>query len=597
MTPPKIFRYSLNQKLRRAAHWVIRLVTRGSKEERLDLRQQQLKKILIVRANFRMGNSILAIPAILSFRKQFPDARIDFVGAPISKKLFHSLPIDHHFSITRRYPGSGWDYPLLLWRLRSIGYDLAADVSCSQSAMGSFIVGFSRARFRVGIEGKWDRLFNVRIARPPQKNKYTVLAALLEKLGLESDTYLPLLGLSSVEKEKGRKKILALSGCASGRRTVGVFVGGRRTWGKRWPLRNFCELITALYQEDLNVVTFVGPEEKDSIADLRDALESEIAIVFEPSLRDFAAMISNCDLFVTCDSGPMHLACGLGIRTVAIFQNPNFDHWGPPSSVARIVYQRGGCTAEEVFRICLEELSMSFTPVRDVIRGDVRKNSSAVTEAVQRLEKAAALQRLLFSSRCAQGFFVFSLLLYAWFFRPSDIFAEGKWAEQLTDMLGFGTLIAGSLLRLWAVSHGGNEARLHRPQALESVTTGPYARMRQPLYVANLLIGAGMIFLSDAFIFAALLLALFAWHHSVIIPAEEEFLKEKFGERFVAYCDSVPKYIPLTTSIRGFSFGSHFPAAELATLGGIMSAAFVFEWIESPLNRSWLFGVYHMLMS
>ena len=92
-------------------------------------------------------------------------------------------------------------------------------------------------------------------------------------------------------------------------------------------------------------------------------------------------------------------------------------------------------------------------------------------------------------------------------------------------------------------------------------------------------------------------LALFAWHNRVIIPAEEEFLKEKYDERFVAYCDSVPKYIPFTMSIRGFSFGSHFPAAELATLGSTMSAAFFFEWIESPLNRSWLLGVYHMLIS
>ena len=400
--------------------------------------------------------------------------------------------------------------------------------------------------------------------------------------------------LSSEEKEKAKKKIEALPGCAVRRRTVGVFVGARKAWGKRWPVRNFYELITALYRQSLNVVTFVGPEEKDSDRDICATLWSpNIAIVFEPSAREFAAMVSNCDLFVSCDSGPMHLAYGVGTRTVAIFQNPNFDHWGPPSSVARIVYQPGGCSAEEVFRICLEELSISLAPVRDVIPGDVRK----VTETVQRLEKAAALQRLLFSSRCAQGFFVFSLLLYAWFFRPSDIFAKAKWAEQLTDVLGFGTLIAGSLLRLWAVSHGGNEARLHRPQALEPVTTGPYARMRQPLYVANLLIGAGMIFLSDAFIFATLLLALFAWHHSVIIPAEEEFLKEKFGERFVAYCDSVPKYFPLTMSIRGFSFGSHFPAAELITLGSTMSAAFFFEWIESPLNRSWLLGVYHMLMS
>ena len=156
----------------------------------------------------------------------------------------------------------------------------------------------------------------------------------------------------------------ALPGRDSGRGSVGVFVGGRKAWGKRWPVENFCELITALYWRGLNVATFIGPEEKDSIGYLRDALEPEIPIVFEPSPRDFAAMASNCDLFVTCDSGPMHMACGLGIRTVAIFQNPNFDRWGLPSSVARIVYEPGGCSAEEVFRICLEELSLDFAPVR-----------------------------------------------------------------------------------------------------------------------------------------------------------------------------------------------------------------------------------------
>jgi hypothetical protein len=115
--------------------------------------------------------------------------------------------------------------------------------------------------------------------------------------------------------------------------------------------------------------------------------------------------------------------------------------------------------------------------------------------------------------------------------------------------------------------------------------------------VANLLIGAGMIFQSDAFLLAILLLALFAWHYSLIIPAEEEFLKKKFGERFATYCDSVPKYIPWTMSLRGFSFGRHFPAAEFANLGSILSAAFFLEWIESPVNRSWLIGVYQMLVS
>jgi ADP-heptose:LPS heptosyltransferase len=371
-TPPFVFRYFLNRKLRGVVHRVMSLTTGREKEARLDLRNERLKKILIVRATFRMGDSILAIPAIWSFRKQFPQARIDFVGAPISVELFQNLPIDNHFTISRRYPGSALDYPLLLWRLRSIEYDLAVDVSCSQSASGALLVGFSGARYRIGLKGKWDRWFNVRIAKQSERNKYKVLPEFLRSLGLASASSLPSLALSSAEKEKGKRKIQALTNGHSGRPTVGVFVGGRRTWGKRWPGRNFYELITALHFQGLNVITFIGPEEKNSIALFRDALDSNIPIVFEPSSRDFAAMVSNCDLFITCDSGPMHMACSLRIRTLAIFLNPDFDHWAPPSNVARIVYEPGGCSAEEVLRISLEELTLG-------IRGDDSDVSSTLS--------------------------------------------------------------------------------------------------------------------------------------------------------------------------------------------------------------------------
>jgi ADP-heptose:LPS heptosyltransferase len=364
MILPKIFRYSLNQELRRAVTRMMRWVTTESKEKPLDLHKEQLKKILLVRATFRMGHSILAIPAIWLFRKNFPQARIDFVGAPVSAKLFGNLPIDQYFAVTRRYPGSAWDYPLLLRQLRSVGYDIAVDLSCSQSAMGSFIVGFSRARFRVGLRGKWDRWYNVRVSRPAERNKYRMLPAFLRALGLEIQEGLPLLRLPNPENERGRRRIKELAGWGGGRPTVGVFVGGRKTWGKRWPSKNFCELITALYWQRVNVVTFFGPEERNMIGFYSDALDSGIAKVFESSPVDFAAMVSNCDLFVTCDSGPMHLACALNTRTVAIFQNPNFDHWGPPSSLARIVHQPGGCSVDEVFKTCLEELSLDPTPVR-----------------------------------------------------------------------------------------------------------------------------------------------------------------------------------------------------------------------------------------
>ena len=201
----------------------------------------------------------------------------------------------------------------------------------------------------------------------PRKTNIQSWRLCLRSLGLESDADLPLLRFPTRRKKKEERKYwLCLAGPPGGVPSgFSSEDGGRGAKGGR--LEISANSLPPFIGRSLNVVTFVGPEEKDSSRYFRDALESEIAKVFEPSARDFAAMVSNCDLFVTCDSGPMHLACGLGTRTVAIFQNPNFDHWGPPSSVARIVYQPGGCSAEEVFRICLEELSADLPAIRDVI--------------------------------------------------------------------------------------------------------------------------------------------------------------------------------------------------------------------------------------
>jgi hypothetical protein len=149
---------------------------------------------------------------------------------------------------------------------------------------------------------------------------------------------------------------------------------------------------------------------------------------------------------------------------------------------------------------------------------------------------------------------------------------------------------------MWAVSHGGKGARLYRPHELKLITTGPYAYIRYPVSVAAVLIGIGMIFLSDAFPLIVLLLAFFALHHRVVIAAEEEFLKEKYGEGFVNYCDSVPKYIPLALPKRDFSFGSRLSGAEFTSIWGFILTGFLLEWLESPLHRRWLTSVYQWIL-
>ena len=576
-------------------------VTSESKQEQLDLRKEPIKKILLVRAIFRMGDSVLAAPAIRLFREKFPHARIDFVGGPISVKLFQNLPIDHQFCITRSFPGSSWAYPILIKQLRAVGYDLAVDLSCSQSAMGSFIVGFSKARFRVGLRGKWDRWFNVRFPRPCERNKYKALQVFLSTMGMKTTHMVPSLILSSLEKEKGKVRIAALDSRGGAACTVGVFVGGRKTWGKRWPLKNFCELITTLYSQGLNVVTFFGPEENDLMGSLSDALDPGIGLVSEPSARDFAALVSNCDLFITCDSGPMHLACALGTPTVAIFQNANFDHWGPPSSVAKIVHEPGGCSVEAVLTACYEELShrcaaLSAAGGEPLVRSSPSDLAPRIRKVAVRLRKSIHAEKQFFLYRCALALFLSALLIGAWVFPATGLLGPETTLEELIDALAVALLSVGGFLRIWAISHAGKCTRKGRIKTARLITTGPYAYIRHPIYLGNFLIGVGLLFLSGQFWLIPLSLALLALQHRLNIPAEEDLLREKLGQEHEFYCCMVPKYIPGLMPGRKLCLGTHSPLNQLATATAIVLVGSLFEWLESPLHRGWVLAVFRWIV-
>ena len=85
----------LDGKIRPLAMQLMSRITPTDSEAKSDLQRNQIKKILLVRSVFRMGDSLLATPAILIFRKNFPHARIDFVGPSIAKLLYENLPINH----------------------------------------------------------------------------------------------------------------------------------------------------------------------------------------------------------------------------------------------------------------------------------------------------------------------------------------------------------------------------------------------------------------------------------------------------------------------------------------------------------------------
>jgi protein-S-isoprenylcysteine O-methyltransferase Ste14 len=117
--------------------------------------------------------------------------------------------------------------------------------------------------------------------------------------------------------------------------------------------------------------------------------------------------------------------------------------------------------------------------------------------------------------------------------------------------IGVPIAVAGELLRCWAVGYSGVTTRNDAVIAPELVTAGPYAYVRNPLYIGNFFTAAGFAIAFTganpgatraALIVVALgtMIAVYA----AIIPHEERFLRAKFGASFDRYCEGVPRIIP-----------------------------------------------------
>lgn len=109
---------------------------------------------------------------------------------------------------------------------------------------------------------------------------------------------------------------------------------------------------------------------------------------------------------------------------------------------------------------------------------------------------------------------------------------------------GAGLLVTllGEALRLWAVGHIGRVSRTRGADVGRLVDVGPYARLRNPLYVGNILLFAGFgVVLWPA---ALLLVPLLAVYYDRIVAWEEQNLRALLGEPYADYCRRVPRWWP-----------------------------------------------------
>jgi protein-S-isoprenylcysteine O-methyltransferase Ste14 len=120
-------------------------------------------------------------------------------------------------------------------------------------------------------------------------------------------------------------------------------------------------------------------------------------------------------------------------------------------------------------------------------------------------------------------------------------------------------LAVGEAIRLWAVGYAGTRTRTRMPdgQLEDLVTAGPYAHVRNPIYVGNCAVALGIAFLFEQPLLAAPLLLLVFAAYQPVVHWEEQLLADKFGELYQRYREAVPRWLPQlrgTTPASGHRF-------------------------------------------
>ena len=109
---------------------------------------------------------------------------------------------------------------------------------------------------------------------------------------------------------------------------------------------------------------------------------------------------------------------------------------------------------------------------------------------------------------------------------------------------GISTTMAGELLRLWAVHYIGVISRTRSDRLGPLVASGPFAIVRNPLYVGNIAVWVGFALAARLIWLAPVILVMLGAEYHAIVRWEERLLESRLGEAYRVYAARVPRWWP-----------------------------------------------------
>jgi ADP-heptose:LPS heptosyltransferase len=330
------------------------------------------RKILVIDFG-QLGDVVLSLPALHAIRDRFPKALITVaVGKPGAEVVELSGYADSTLVVDRVALRDGPKLvslariARLVQTVRRSQFDFVIDLhSLSETNLLGFLSGAPKRLYSRRPTRSLDFLANFR-PRPPvevdhrQRHLIDRYLDVLIPLGVKDADRLPHLKTRAAD-DAAIEKILKQAHADIGIPLVGLFPGAGHP-SRRWPLERFAELADFLARNDhVRILVFLGPEERALGHDIRRQFPPGTLVLDRLNIPQVAAAQARLAVFVSNDTGPMHIASAVGTPVVLLLDKRAPHTYLPQGNRHQIVYTGA------IDEVLVEEV---YTAARTVLAGN-----------------------------------------------------------------------------------------------------------------------------------------------------------------------------------------------------------------------------------
>lgn len=286
--------------------------------------------ILIIRPG-GIGDAVLLAPAIIALKRKFPQATITVLAEQRNAAAFALCPVVDrvlHYDIPSE----------LLSAIRG-RYDLVID-SEQWHRLSAVVARFCRPKMLIGFDtNERGRLFTHAIPYSHDDYEVTSFLRLLEPLGIAGEEFMaPFLSIPASAELSADALLVPLAG-----KPFVVIFPGASIPERRWGAERYGLVAETLNDVGYPVVVVGGNGDREQ-GELIVVAGRGLNLAGRTSLAETAAVLARSSLLVSGDSGVLHLAVGLGIRTVSLFGPGRALKWAPRGEGHAVVNRNLACS-------------------------------------------------------------------------------------------------------------------------------------------------------------------------------------------------------------------------------------------------------------